>query len=589
MLKQLTGIYLLCMFCSAAVAQPNNTSVHILYVPGIAEIYGRNYSGDLSMAVQLSTLENYILYKPVSENFASLPQKEAIVFKSDFNFIAEKPALYYLLINNKYGEFGYEFPMRQLWLGKGSHQLDIYAVTENPEDLKETNTFFLHDHYRLYYEGEYEKENKFLAQYTGASISSEKIFQRYTQERYKNYYDTTDVDTRKRNTETAGDFIAARDSIFNAIDSLAENLNLLYKKDLLNLNTAFDKIMQPELASLKNALKITYCSYYLTAFGYLQTPDKDKIAALATKLLKETELLKLPLSCQGYRNTAFSYVNAIMNAALTDTIAFASYNNNYHTMISGAIDRVYKRQPEMAEYLHAAAVDFFTKYLSYDSATIARKGFEDFKKMYPGSLYNPGLAAELNKKEEKFKLKQQKDSMESNTDAALADTVTAAEQVTIDPAMAAFTPPRQLNGKTGKAVNFWNEDLFTAAGKPVQLKKLKGKKIAIKALPEVPVSRDLAYFQYLEKKFPVIAFVYIFSSSADPAVLKLFQSFNLKGQCLFTKKTNDNSPADNKWNENIYYPYWQFINSKGMLLHVFQLDNIENLMSDLMQNKPFSD
>lgn len=51
----------LIVFTNAA-AQQKNISLHIFYIPGIAEIYGQSYDGETGMPVQLASLENYIYF-----------------------------------------------------------------------------------------------------------------------------------------------------------------------------------------------------------------------------------------------------------------------------------------------------------------------------------------------------------------------------------------------------------------------------------------------------------------------------------------------------------------------------------------------
>ena len=585
------------VFANAA-AQQKNTSLHIFYVPGIAEIYGRSYDGEAGMPIQLASLEHYIYYKPVAENMGNLPGKDTLVYNYKFDFDAIGQGFYFLVLNDdKYGVGIDEYPLHRLWLGKGSHQLDMYSVIEDINGLKDKYPSAYKDNHRIYYKGIYEKENRFLDQYSKSAISVEKVLYRYVQERYTNYYDTAEADTKKRSIELSRQYIAMKDSLFKAIDSLAGQLDISYKRDLLSGNAEFDKVMQPEMRSIKLFQQMSYCTYYLSAFANLQTPDKDRVIAMAAAIRKEADALRLPLSCEAYRNASFGYVNAVMNAA-RDTTAYPSYNQTYHQMITEVIDREYAGQPEMAEYLTASSVGFITKYMSFDSTAFARNAFEQFKNQYPSSLYTATLEMELKSKEDKFRKKLDADIAAGIYNSSTAtDSVkeTIAETVSVTAtaidALSAFTPPRLLNESSGKPAKCWGLNLFTAANKTVQLKNLKGKNIAVKAMSELPVSRDLAYYQFLEKKFPAITFVYIFCSAPDLSAQKLLQSFGIKGRCLFLRSKGQDcaTATETEWYDSIYFPYWQFINSGGLLMHTYQLDNVEDLMKELMQHKPFTD
>jgi hypothetical protein len=66
---------------------------------------------------------------------------------------------------------------------------------------------------------------------------------------------------------------------------------------------------------------------------------------------------------------------------------------------------------------------------------------------------------------------------------------------------------------------------------------------------------------------------------------KIYSNFT---QCLFMKKSAD-TIADDKWYDTIFFPYWQFININGQIMHVYELDRIEILLNELVLNKKLND
>lgn len=590
MKKQLVYVFPLSLFFFFAKAQQKNTKLHIFYAPGIADIYSR-YGSELKIfkTFQLSTLENYLQYQPVAQSITVAASKEAMVSNTDVDFYTDKPSLYYLLINtnNKYAGVDYENPVHWLWLGKGRHQIDVYSVTESEKELNNEGDYLPKNNYRFYYEGIYEKENKFLLQYIKAGFEMEKKLQLMAQERYKNYYDSSDAEKNKRVIDMANRYAAVRDTFFNSIDSCTAQLNAVYKNYFPKLNADFDKVMEPELRSFGNAFKMYYCTSFLSAFNNVQTVHKTEIVKIAESIRKQMDGLPLQLSCESYRNTYFGYVNAMMWAGRIDTVPFANHNQVFYESISPIISRQFVDRPKLAEYLHAASVYFMVNFMSYEATTISRIGFQHFQIQYPTSVYNSTLETVLFKKEEELK-KKDGDISKVYGDTATADSTAASvadtlpvEEVTLE--ATAITPPKIPNDIDDKEVKFWNLNLYTAHNKVVKLKNLKGKRIAVKALCSLPESRDMAYFQYLEKKFPALVFVYIFKMEPNPAALKLFQSFNLKGQCLFMKTALKDDKSIGLWSDEIYYPYWQFINAKGRIKHIYQLDNVEKLISQWIE------
>lgn len=588
-------MFSLSIFFLCAKAQQKNTTLHIFYVPGFVEIYQKNDDKvfKIDKKFRLASLENYLFYNPIAENTAPLPLPEEMVYNFKYNLQTSKPGLYYLLSNTHYKYAGteYEYPAHWLWLGEGSQQIDLYSVVINEADLKNENSYYSKNHYRFYFEGLYEKQNKFLQQYTSAMASIEAKFQTMAQQKYTNYYDSSDEYKKKMQIELAGLYAAKKDTFFKSIDSVSIELNKLYKSYFIKVDADFDKVIKPELLTFANALKMYYCTYFISTFNDVQTIYTTEMVKIATAILKEMDALPLQLSSENYRNTYFSYVNAMMWAGKTDTIRPSTSNQVYFESIAPIISHEFGNRPVLQEYLFAATVYFMINYMSYEAATIARSGYGHFIKQYPASVYNTLLERAISKKEEKLKMKDE-DISKVNSDtteltpAPVADTIPEDEVVLEAPA---FIPPKIPNDINDNEVKFWNLNLYTAYNKVVKLRNLKGKRIAVKALIYLPESRDLAYFQYLEKKFPALVFVYIFETVPNPAALKLFKSFNLKGQCLFMKTILKDDKNTGLWNDEIYYPYWQFINTKGRIKHIYQLDNVEKLISQWLKNKPLYD
>jgi hypothetical protein len=315
MIKRYIYFFYCCSFSLLGMAQQKNASLHILYVPGIPDLYIRSYDREnpIAQKIELASFENYISYQPVAQNIQPAPVKGALVYRYDFDISVAKPALYYLLVNisNKYPGLGYEYPVRRIWLGQGSQQIDMYSVVENEKDLADEYAYTQQNKYHFYYEGVYEKENKFLQQLFQSSVDMEKKYLLMIEGRYKNYNDTSYADTQQRILEMANKFAGSRGDLFNYIDSVSAQLYISYKNYFPKPTIDFDKVMQPELASFANSLKMGYCTYFLSAFNGIQTTLKNEVIGIAASIRKEMDGMPIQLTSETYRNTYFSYVYAM--------------------------------------------------------------------------------------------------------------------------------------------------------------------------------------------------------------------------------------------------------------------------------------
>ncbi len=592
-MKNLICLILLCLTTHLLMAQSGNVRLRIRYVPGIADIYANSY-GDkktkLADVLQLATLENYFDYSSIEAQTPGNVSEKALIFEYRFQFKTSQPRVHYLMSKAR-DPFQENDPLGLLWLGEGSHELDVYSVVENEESLNDKN---YRPQYRLYYEGKYCNENHFLEQYAQASRKHQNEYQQLFNEIY-NTYGVSDSSEVFRQ-ELADKLTQRQAAYFASVDSTAQRLNALYKNSFPKPNPAFNAFVKPELQFFGSTFKLYFLVNLLAArnalgFGH---PQPASVIQAANRIIAELDKQPVQLASSNYRNFYLTSVflknweQAKDVRQQTSSNTDFSYTDFIYTL-EEIVGRDFKSRATLREYLRAAIVDYCLVYLSYEDTEIANMALAEFAGKYPKNSYYTVLDKKLQQKEAELQANQKREKVYDYN--SLDSTATT----DVAPAIEAMVAPPE---EQATEVKFWNYPLYDADSKIVKINNLRGKNLVIRALSSYDriEDRDLAYFRFLEKKYKKMQFLYVVLGSPVKENTRRHQSFKLSGKILYiqpvsaadtvpvlTEEEIKSAPPPPKvissmnetWYEWLQSPYWHLINKQGFMQRIYTSENLD--------------
>jgi hypothetical protein len=516
-------------------------------------LYGQNETQKFTFSVFSNLAENRELVS------------DSVDFDGNFNVTIdiEKPQPLFWIMPT--ADRRSELPLRTLWAGKGNFKINLYSIY----DVQQSWNAYNNAAYHIYFEGDYETENKFL----------EKLYR--ADSRFINIYSNDITGKIRTNPE----------KYFYSVDSAYIAIKQEYDKiKNLKLSSGFHEFAQAELENFVYSHKISFLliksSYDLynknqdvqDNTAKLSQEDADKYISLQVEKLSAQPISVLSLSpyC---RSAWLSYLYYEWIKKITDNgqIAIGDFSSNDVKAFDNLIKQKFAQKPVYHENLTALVISegMMTILRTEKNIKVFREWVTDFHTAFPKSVYYLSLQNKLEKRSEQI---LQEPTYQADTTAVIADTAM------IDPTSSLEQDIASTLYETEKKAPAYG--LADLKGKNINLADLKGNVVCVFLWNQYaePLIRQLAYSKWLTESFkgqPVK--LMILDTSAQPDLANVMKTLKLKLPVMNIKDNKEGQKFKDDYADLYTYGYYFLIDKTGTIWQYNYGENIKNAIDYLLE------